>query len=255
MSSISVVDVSGQVNKLWQGKKCTVVLSYDDALNVHLDNAIPLLDSLGLKGTFYIPGNSFTFAQRMNEWRYAVENGHELGNHTLFHPCNGNLPGREWVGKDHDLSNYSLQQIIDEVRLCNILLKAVDGKQERTFAFTCGDREVEGKLFYNEIKNEFTAARGVYSEMNQFETVDLSNINSYMINGQSGDELIKLAEKAMDSGSLLVFLFHGVGGEHSLNVALPAHRKLLQYLKENQDKIWTTTMVEAAKHIVELQKK
>jgi peptidoglycan/xylan/chitin deacetylase (PgdA/CDA1 family) len=41
----------------WKGKKCAVVLTYDDALNVHLDNAIPLLDSLGLKGTFYLSGN------------------------------------------------------------------------------------------------------------------------------------------------------------------------------------------------------
>ena len=33
---------------VWQGKKCAVALTYDDALNVQLDNVIPLLDSLGL---------------------------------------------------------------------------------------------------------------------------------------------------------------------------------------------------------------
>ena len=43
-----------QFNPAWRGKKAAVVLTYDDALNVHLDNAIPLLDSLGLKGTFYL---------------------------------------------------------------------------------------------------------------------------------------------------------------------------------------------------------
>ena len=30
--------------------------TYDDALNVHLDNVIPALDSLNLKGTFYLSG-------------------------------------------------------------------------------------------------------------------------------------------------------------------------------------------------------
>ena len=42
--------------QVWNGKKCTVVLTYDDALNVHLDNAIPLLDSFRLKGSFYLSG-------------------------------------------------------------------------------------------------------------------------------------------------------------------------------------------------------
>ena len=43
-----------QTDTTWHGKKCAVVLTYDDGLNVHLSNAIPALDSVGLKGTFYV---------------------------------------------------------------------------------------------------------------------------------------------------------------------------------------------------------
>ena len=43
----------------WRGKTCAVVLTYDDAIDQHLDNAVPLLDSLGLKATFYITAYSF----------------------------------------------------------------------------------------------------------------------------------------------------------------------------------------------------
>lgn len=240
---------------LWNGKKCAVVLTYDDGLNVHLDNAISVLDSLGLKGTFYIPANSQPFARRMEEWRIAAQNGHELGNHTLFHPCNGNLPGRDWVSKDHDLANYSLKQIVDEVNLCNTFLNAVDGKTVRTFAYTCGDREVEGKMFYDEVDNQFVAARGVTSLLNQIETIDLKNVNSFMINGENGDELIKMVEDAAKSNAMIVFLFHGVGGEHSLDVSLSAHRELLTYLSKNESLVWTTTMAEAAVHIRVIQKK
>jgi peptidoglycan/xylan/chitin deacetylase (PgdA/CDA1 family) len=249
-----VVPVPGQTVTLWDGKKCGVVFTYDDGLNVHLDNAIPLLDSLGLKGTFYIPGNSLSFAERLSEWRMAARKGHELGNHTLFHPCVGNKPGREWISKDHDLSNYSLQQIVDEIKVANTLLEAVDGKNVRTFAYTCGDREVEGELFYSKLKNEFIAARGVYSAMNDINTIDLENMNSFMINGENGIQLIELVKKALENGSLLVFLFHGVGGEHDLNVSLPAHRKLLRYVKANHKEIWTGTLAEAALHIAEVQK-
>lgn len=35
----------GQDKAPWQTKKCAVVLTYDDALNVHLDNVVPLLVS------------------------------------------------------------------------------------------------------------------------------------------------------------------------------------------------------------------
>ena len=58
----------------------------------------------------------------------------------------------------------------------------------------------------------------------------------------------------MESNSMLVFLFHGVGGEHSLNVSLPAHRELLEFLKKQEDKIWVTTLLDAAKYIRNFRK-
>ena len=96
-----------QFNPAWRGKKAAVVLTYDDALNVHLDNAIPLLDSLGLKGTFYLTAFAQGSKDRIADWRKAATNGHEMGNHTLFHPCVGGT-GREWVTVDNDMNNYSL---------------------------------------------------------------------------------------------------------------------------------------------------
>lgn len=246
---LMIPELFSQNVQLWKGKSCAVVLTYDDGLNVHLDNAISLLDSLGLKGTFYIPGNSQPFANRLAEWRAAAKNGHELGNHTLFHPCNGNLPGRDWVSSDHDLADYTLNQIVDEVLVCNTFLNAVDGKSERTFAYTCGDTQVAGKDFYNGLENQFVAARGVTGANNYFQTVDLRNINSYMINGQSGSEMIKMVEDAAKSNALIVFLFHGVGGEHSLDVSLQAHRELLLYLAQHNNEVWTTTLVEVAGNI------
>src|ERR1700733_4528236 len=85
-----------QNSNAWNNKKCAVVLTYDDALNVHLDNAIPLLDSLGFKGTFYLSGYFPGFRDRIKDWEKASSKGQELANHTLFHPCIGNRSGREW---------------------------------------------------------------------------------------------------------------------------------------------------------------
>lgn len=233
----------------WQGRKCAVVLTYDDAIDQHLDNVIPALDSLGLRGTFYIPAVSGAFHDRLEEWKAAAAEGHELGNHTLFHPCDGTLPGREWVSPGYDLSTYTVQRMIDEILSANRILEMVDGGKERTFAFTCGDRTVGGETFMEQLQGEFPAARGVQPGMHTMGAIDLYNIDCYPIAGQDGDYLVDLARQAMETGSLVVFLFHGVGGGHSLNVSLSAHRRLLQYLSENEDSIWTGTMIDVARNI------
>ena len=94
ITSISI-HLFAQNNQPWNDKKCAIVLTYDDALNVHVDNVIPLLDSLGLKGTFYLSASFPGCKNRLNDWKKAAAEGHELANHTLFHPCIGNIPGRE----------------------------------------------------------------------------------------------------------------------------------------------------------------
>jgi sialate O-acetylesterase len=86
-SFVLVASASAQFNQAWNGKKCAVVLTYDDAINQHLDNAIPVLDSLGLKATFYVTAFSPSMQTRLNDWKKLAVNGHELANHTLYHPC------------------------------------------------------------------------------------------------------------------------------------------------------------------------
>lgn len=242
-----------QFNQAWRGKKCAVALTYDDALNVHLDNAIPVLDSLGLKATFYLSGYSGVLNGRLSEWRIVAKEGHELGNHTLFHPCAGKRPGREFVTADYDLNNYSVNRMVNEIKMTNTLLKAIDGKTKRTFAYPCGDTRIGDSSYLDQLKNDFTGARGVNAAMPKLEETDLYNINCYTINGQSGDELIALVKQAMANHTLLVFLFHGVGGEHSLNVSLAAHSKLLHFLKENEKDIWVAPMTDIAEYIKKYQ--
>lgn len=239
--------------QVWNGKKSAVVLTYDDALNVHLDNAIPLLDSLGLKATFYLSAYFPGCRDRLADWRKAASKGYELGNHTLFHPCIGNISGREWVTPERDMGRYTVQRMVDETRMTNIFLEALDGKKRRTFAYTCGDMKIGDTFFMDNMKKDFVAARAVRSEMHPITQIDLYNVDCYAINGESGAQMIELVKKSMQTNSLLVFLFHGVGGEHSLNVSLPAHRELLRFLKQHEKEIWIAPMIDVAEHIKKYQ--
>ncbi len=234
----------------WNGKKCAVVLTYDDALPQHLDNAVPVLDSLGLKASFYL--TAYFTTGRLNDWKKLAEEGHELGNHTLFHPCEGGK-GREWVKPEYDLRNYTIQRMLDEIRMTNVFLHALDGKTERTFAFTCGDMKIGNSVFVDSLKNEFIAARAVRNQMHKLNEVDLYNVDCYMVNGENSDQMIAWVKKAMETNSLLVILFHGVGGGNALNVELTAHREFLNWLKQNEKEIWIAPLIEVASFIKDIQ--
>jgi peptidoglycan-N-acetylglucosamine deacetylase len=234
--------VTGQTS--WNGKKSAVVLTYDDALNVHLDNVLPAFDSLGLRGTFYITAGAPGSKNRISDWKKAAARGNELGNHTLFHPCAGNQPGRSWVSPEYDLSTYSLKRMLDELRMTNTFLQSIDGKTKRTFAYPCGDMSVRDTSYVEAIRNDFAAARGVAGKIMQPNSIDKDNVSCYSMDGHTAEQMIALVRQAMEQKGLIVFLFHGVGGEHGINVSRKEHSKLLGFLKQNEKDIWVAPLVD-----------
>lgn len=234
---------------LWQGKKAAVVLTYDDSTPDHLDNALPELDKRGLKATFYVTIDTPAFRDRLPEWRALANNGHELGNHSLFHPCDATGPGREWVGAERDLSKWTVTQMVNNLRVASTTLEAIDGEKERTFAYTCGDTTAGGKSFVDEIKPYFLAARAVDYALLPPKEVDLFSMKAYMLNGQPASELTQQVDQAIAKGGLLVFLFHTVGSGNVLHVSQEAHDALLDYLVTKESDIWVTTARDAARFI------
>lgn len=115
--------------------------------------------------------------------------------------------------------------------------------------------KINGTEYLTPIRKEFVGARGVNAGILLLDKANLYNINCFVANGQSGKELIEQVKQAEAKDSLLVFLFHGVGGEHGLNVSLPAHRQLLQYVKQHEKTIWIAPMLEVAEVIEQQQKK
>ena len=249
ISVIAPFTIQAQDKGVWNGKRCAVSLTYDDGLNVHLDYVVPLLDSLGFKGTFYVPGAFPGFKGRLRDWKAVAEAGHELGNHTLFHPCEGKAPGREWVDPANDLSVYTVRRMVDEIGAASTLLEALDGKTSRTLAYPCGDLKAGDSSYVDQIKGMVVGARSVGPTMQKRKGIDRYNIGCFMVNGQSGEELINMVREAMTNGRLLVLLFHGVGGEHGINEPLAEHRKVLMFLKENEQRIWIAPMVDICSYL------
>jgi len=243
-------NISNAQFKWPDGKKAAVVFTYDDGLDCHLDVAVPQLDEFGFKGTFYCTGNSPSLYNRMDEWREIAKNGHELGNHTLFHPCDG--ARLDWVKPEYDLNKYSHEQIINELRTANTLLKAVDGKTDRTFGYTCSDYVAGGIDFTGDVKNMFSAARCDGPVPENMTEYDVFKTPSWGVNSPTVEELIAFVREAGEKGTIAVFMFHSVGGGY-LNVGANEHRKLLEYVKTNEKDFYSGTFLEVMEYIKQNQ--
>ncbi len=235
--------------------KAAVSLSYDDAVDSQLDNAVPTLNKYGLKGTFYLKLASPVVANRLPEWRAAASAGHELGNHTLFHQCSHSLPNRDWVTPEDDLDKISVAQLKNQIVLANTMLYAIDGKQERTFTAPCGDSKAAGEYYIDSIKSEFVAIKSVIDDgiTPAMKTVDPYAIHFAIPFNVTGKQLIDIVKKAAAKGTMVNLTFHGVGGDH-LSTSKEAHEELVKYLSENKDIYWTDTFLNIMKYVKEQQR-
>ncbi|WP_137172521.1 polysaccharide deacetylase family protein [Massilia sp. HP4] len=232
------------------GARAAVSLAYDDALDSQLDNAIPALDRHGIKGTFYLQLSSPPVAARMQDWRAAAANGHELGNHSLFHQCSGAGPGRDWVEPHRDLDTTTREQMRDQVLLGNTMLAAIDGRHERTYTAPCFDVKAVGGDYLPPLHAHFVAIKAGNGPAipASMAAVDPFRVTSHAPVGASGAELIAQVKQAGERGTMIAFTFHGIGGDH-LSVSSQAHEELLRFLAAHREQYWTDTFLNIMKHV------
>lgn len=231
------------------GAKAAVSLAYDDTLASQLDVALVQLNQHQLKASFYLQLSSPLLTARLSEWRAAAAQGHELGNHTLFHQCSASKPGRDWVAAENDLDNISAVQLVQQIRLANSMLFAIDGKTERTFTAPCGDGLAGGQSYLPLIYDDFIAIKAKTGPV----VTTMAQLNVHAVDviapvGSSGSELIALVKQAAQYGTMVNFTFHGIGGDH-LSVSADAHAELLAYLAANRDTYWTDTFINIMQYV------
>lgn len=238
-----------------EGKRAAVSLAYDDALDSQLDHAIPALDRHGLKGSFYLQLSRDSVRLRMDAWRQAARNGHELGNHSLFHQCSSALPDRDWVEPHRDLDTTTVAQMVDQILLANVMLTALDGRAERTLTIPCGDTLARDGDYRARVAPAFIAIKwGSGAVVPDMATLELSAVPVFTPVGTSGDELIAMVEDAAQRGTMVNFTFHGVGDDY-LEVSNEAHEALLRYLAAHRDVYWIDTFANLMRYVRDQRKR
>jgi peptidoglycan-N-acetylglucosamine deacetylase len=251
LTSVTAGCQSSRVIKWPNGAKAALCLTYDDGLPSHVNTVVPMLNKYKLKGTFFPTLASPSIKDEMSKWKSLVMDGHELGNHSIYHPCRKSEPGMEWVKDHYDLDHYTTEQIVEEIKVANSFLQALDGNTARTFAYPCGHFHAGGVSFKDSIGQYVIAARDaseVQKELPSIDNIDLFMVPSWAPNGHESKDLIAYIEKVLEKKTLSTFTFHGVGAEH-LSISKQAHEEMLKYLAEHRDEIWVTTFKEAADYL------
>lgn len=226
--------------------KLAVSLSYDDALASQLDHAAPALKRFGVTASFYPKLSAPVFNERLPEWRALAEAGHELGNHTLFHPCSASGENRGWVPAHQNLDTYVLAQIRAEVETANAFLKALDGQTERTYTPPCLDTSVKDGNYLEHINDLFVSVKSA-------ERLPDGWVRTELPENMTGAELIALVESAAKEHKLLNLIFHGIGGDY-MSISPAAHEELLRYLTANPDKYWVDSYLNIMRRVAATQR-
>lgn len=224
-----------------EGKKAAVSISYDDTLDSQLDNALPVLNKHQIKASFYLILASPVLYARLDEWRAAAAQGHELGNHTIYHACSASQPGMDWVPPHNNMDKRTVEQMRQEIMTANTFLKAIDGRTERTLTPPCGHVITSDGNYLPAVRNLFVSIKGVEENL-PFDAEFAPTA------GASAEQLIAFVETIAAKGGLAHVLFHGVGGDH-LSVSKEAHEKFVRYLAAKRDVYWMDTYLNIMKHV------
>lgn len=232
-----------------KGKRAAVSLTFDDARESQLDVGIPLLNRYGVKATFYVL--PIGVKPRLSAWKDVVNAGHEIGNHSLNHPCSGNFP----FIKENALEYYTLERMADELDTSNLAIERMLGVRPTSFAYPCGQtfvgRGQNVQSYVPLIAQRFltgrTAGNGV---ANKPGFCDLAQITGINITGVSVDQIRALVEEAAKKGSWLVLYGHENGISSGFQVTQTETLAVLcEYVNNPQNEIWVATVREVATYI------
>ena len=233
--------------------KAAVSLTYDDGLPDALSRAVPDLNERGLRGTFYLTTGKRCVRKRENEWRRAFEQGHEIGSHSMRHPCRADAYPRppRWLAKELQLESWSPDRIASEIEEAASWLNGHVGEDPwRTYAYPCcataiGDPPDE-RAYEKAIRRHHFAARIGGGGPNDPGDLDLLRIRSFRCDRPTLGEIAGYCDEALRTGGWTVLMFHSIGGWR-IRTSRSVHRAVLDHLLANA--FWVAPLRDVARHI------
>jgi peptidoglycan/xylan/chitin deacetylase (PgdA/CDA1 family) len=231
-----------------EGKMMAISFTFDDARLSQIDKGIPLLDKYGVKATFYVSPDNVL--QRINGWQQAARNGHDIGNHSVLHPCTGNFA---W-SRGRALEEYSLERMKRELDSADKFISKVIGIHPVSFAYPCGQtfvgRGQNTQSYVPLIAGMFESGRCWLSEgPNDPSFCDLSQLTGMELDGKSFVTIKGLIESVKKSGGWLILAGHEMNNEGFQTSLLPTIEEICRYAIDPADSIWIDNVHNIARYL------
>ena len=226
-----------------------VSITFDDGMRSQREIAIPRLEEHGFRGTFYLNPRGDDWQERMAPWQAHQQAGHEMGNHTMAHPCSQNI----WP----ILTRWTLEQIETDIAETERRLRlAFPDERERSFAYPCYESDVgrgaQRRSYVPVVAKYCIAGRSKGNSMrgNHPLHADMHRLSSWSAERMFAWQMIGLVEQCLAEGWWGIFTFHGVNEGKDL-VAETDLVALLDYLQQQQARVWTATVATVARYVLD----
>lgn len=200
----------GQSTGWPDGSRAALSLSFDDARTSQPGRGLEALEQLGVPATFFVGPRNVKLDIR--GWRTVVACGHEIGNHSVRHPCTGNL---RWA-RANALERLSLADVEADLHEASRQIENLLGVTPRAFAYPCGQtfvgRGVGTQSYVPVVARMFDVGR-TFNDMwaNAPLHCDLAQVAAINSDEMSFDQLRGRLEDALSDGAWVVLGGHEVG--------------------------------------------
>ncbi|MEJ5369136.1 MAG: polysaccharide deacetylase family protein [Bryobacteraceae bacterium] len=245
----SLCAATAQQAPLWPaGKRAAVSLTFDDARPSQIDTGLPLLEKLGVRATFFVlPGN---VEKRLEGWKRAVALGHEIGNHSMTHPCTGNYA----FSRANALETYDLERMAKDIDAAQQSIRKLLGVAPVSFAYPCGQsfvgRGSQTRSYVPLIAERFLLGRGYMGEAaNDLSAFDLSQAMGTPFDDMPPEDVLKMVKAAAAEGRWIILVGHDIGPRRFQSVDSAAIEAVVNFAKDPANGIWLETAGAVAKYL------
>jgi len=230
------------------GRRVAVSLSFDDARASQVDGGTALLDRYGVKATFYLVPSAVE--KNIQGWKQAAASGHEIGNHSLNHPCSGNFA---W-SRGKALEDYTIDQMRRELTEANRRIAELLGVTPESFAYPCGQtfvgRGVSTQSYVPVAASVFVTSRGWLDEApNDPSYIDFAQLTGIESDGKDFEQILTIVESARQTGSWVVFAGHDMGKGGAQTTRLAMLERLCAYVNDPANGVWMAPVGTVAKYV------
>jgi peptidoglycan/xylan/chitin deacetylase (PgdA/CDA1 family) len=215
----------------------------------------PLLTRFGLRGTFYVNPRE-DYREQLVAWRDLAAAGHEIGNHTVSHPCSKNFSFISEQGR-LALEEMTWEEMDAEIALAGRrLAEALPAQGRVSFAYPCYQpfigRGATRRSYVPLVLEHCVAGRGRGERANDPRYCDLGHLWSFPCERMTAAEMIGLVEQVAAQGQWGILTFHGIHEGH-LSVTEGDLAKLCAHLQRRHADLWTAPVAEVAGWVAERQ--